>query len=407
MSTPRHIVIAGAGQAGFQAAAGLRAGGFQGNITLVGEESGLPYQRPPLSKAYQLHGEDHRLLLRREAFFGQQMIAVKSGRRIEEIDRDVRRLRLDNGEQLAYDHLILALGSRNNRPPIVGAEKENVLSLRTLEDARAIRQQLASSRHLVIIGGGFIGLEVATSARAQGLDVTVLEAADRLMARVVSAPLSEYYLNAHRAAGVKIRTGVSVRRIIGDGARAIGVALGDDEHLGADCVLLATGVRPNVELAEDAGLITDNGIVVDEFLITSDPAISAIGDCATFTPHGDRSRIRLESVQNATDQARCVSDRLLGRAGSYRAVPWFWSDQHGGKLQIAGLTGGADDYQVEHSDDGCRVHCFRGETYLGLESVAAAAEHIAARKVLALQPVPERRTIAAFNYDLRALLAAR
>ena len=335
MSIERVIII-GAGQGGHQVAASLRQEGFAGSVTLIGDEPGFPYQRPPLSKGYMKDGKAERLLLKSETFYESSAIDYRATTRAVKIDRSRQRVITTDGSDLPYHHLVLAIGARNALPPIEGLAEAlkagQVMGLRTLADAGILRELTASARSAVVIGGGFIGLEFAAVARARGLDVTVVEAADRLMARVVSSDISAHFLEAHEGMGNRILLGVDARGI------AHGkVTLSDGGQVTADLILLAAGVRPNIELAAEAGLATANGIVVDSQLLTSDPAISAIGDCALF-PASDGSTVRLESVQAAVDHARHVARRLVhGEWKPYAAVPWFWSDQGDLKLQIAGL----------------------------------------------------------------------
>ena len=289
----QRIVIIGAGQGGLQAAMSLRQEGFTGAITLIGAEPGLPYQRPPLSKAYLKDGDGARLDLRPAAFFDKSEITLVSGVRAERVDREGREVHA-GGTVYPYDHLILATGTRNLRPSIPGLER--ALDLRTLEDAARLRGELERPRRIAIIGGGFIGLEFAAVARAAGHEVTVAEAAPRLMARVLSPDLSARFLSLHEGMGTRILLGQPVHAVT-----AGGVTLADGSGLAADLVILAAGVMPNVELAADAGLDVANGVAVDAQLLTSDPAISALGDCASFPDPVTGERIRLESVQAATD----------------------------------------------------------------------------------------------------------
>ncbi len=281
MSGP--VVIVGAGHGGCQVAASLRQEGFAGPITLIGDEPGLPYQRPPLSKAYMKDGDAGRLALRPETFFEAGGIARIAGARVVAIDREARSVRTDDGRAFPYDRLVLATGGRNFAPPIAGLQLDGVLSLRTLADAAEIRARLGDLRHAVVVGGGFIGLEFASVARGFGIGVTVLEAADRLMARVVSPEISALFLDAHRDAGADVRLGALAAEVIDDGSgRAAGVRMADGRVVDGDMVLIAAGLRPNVDLAEACGLAIDNGVAVDETLATSDPRIFAIGDCASF-----------------------------------------------------------------------------------------------------------------------------
>jgi len=402
------IIIAGTGQAGLQAAASLRQGGYDGPVLMIGDEPGLPYQRPPLSKAYLKEGDADRLLLRAEAFFHDNDIALMDAARIARIDRRARSVTLESGSDYAYEHLVLCVGARNRRLPIEGHDLANVVELRTMAHADRLREGLQKASHAIVIGGGFIGLEFASVAGAHGCEVTVLEAAPRLMGRAVGEDTSRHFLEAHRAAGATVRLGTAVSRILSDDRRrATGVELADGETILGDLVLIAAGAVPNVELAADAGLAVDNGIAVDGVLSTGDPAISAIGDCASFIAAQSGTRIRLESVQNAVDQAKCVAARLAGNATPYDALPWFWSDQGPHKLQIAGLTAGADDHVVkEHETGGLSVFCFSGDRFIGLETVNVPAAHMAARKVLGAGGDITRRHLEETGFDLRALSKA-
>ncbi len=400
--------MVGTGQGAFQLAASLRDEGFIGAITLIGEEPGLPYQRPPLSKAYLDEGRDDRLLLRPESFYARQDIALIPGERVVEIDRGAQRVVTRSGTRHTYDHLVLATGARNARPPIAGAEAPGVLGLRSLADARALRAAMATAQSALVIGGGFIGLEFAAVARAAGRVVTVLEAGPRLMARAVSAAVSARFLDLHLGMGTQIVLGAPVAAILTDGTgRAAGARLLDGTEHRADLVLLATGVRPNTELAEAAGLSVANGILTDVHLLTSDPAISALGDCAAV-PQGDAAvPLRLESVQAATDQARAIARRLTGNPAPYTAVPWFWSDQGTAKLQIAGLTAGATETErIYPEPDRTVVFCYRMGHLAGVETINAPGDHMAARTLLALQPGITRAELAERGHDIRAMAKA-
>lgn len=402
-----RIVIAGTGQGGFQTAASLRQEGFEGEIVMIGEEKGLPYQRPPLSKAYLKDGRADRLVFRNADFFETNRIAVEDGVRLEEIDRHARRVTY-GGRGLGYEHLVLALGARNRRLPLPGIDLPGVMELRTLAHADDIRSALPEAGRIVVIGGGFIGLEIAATASAAGARVTVLEATHRLMSRVVSQPISAFFLDAHAALGADIRLDALARRVVDDGhGRAAGVELDDGSRVDADLVLVSAGVVPNVELAEAAGLYVHDGIRVDDRLETEDPAISAIGDCASFPFGHDGTHVRLESVQNAVDQAKCVARRIVGRAAPYREVPWFWSDQGPHKLQMAGLTAGADHHVARVAGEGRRVvFCFRRGELVGVETVNASGDHMAARRLLARDQPPTLDAVEAAGFDLRALMAA-
>ena len=405
----KSIVIAGTGQAGFQVASSLRAEGYDGEIIMIGDEPGLPYQRPPLSKTYIKDGRADRLLLRPENFYETNAITLMPQRRVEAIDRRARAVKLDGGDRLGYDHLILATGARNRRLPIDGGDLRRVVELRTMAHADEIRDLIAAAQSVIIIGAGFIGLEFAAMARGLDTDVTVLEAAPRAMARVVSAPVSQHFAAYHAATGVAIHFGAAAARIRDDGTgAAAGVELSDGTVIAGDLVLVSVGVAANDELARAAGLTTDVGITVDENLLTDDPAISAIGDCASFVHPLAGARGRIESVQNATDQAKAVAARLAGKgAAPYGAFPWFWSDQGARKLQIAGLTGSADRHVVREGEDGkLAVHCFAGETYIGLETVNAAGEHVTARKLLSEGRRITFSDLREHEFDLKSLRAA-
>lgn len=408
MTKKPPIVIAGAGQAGFQLAASLRQEGIEEPILLFGDEPGLPYQRPPLSKGYIKEGNAERLLFRNADFFTVNAIDLEPGVRLEAIDPHARTVTLSDGRTVAYAHLALALGARNRRLPIEGIELDGVLQLRSIADADVIRERLASASHAVVIGGGLIGLEIAATARAAGVGVTVLEATARLMSRVVSPPVSAFFQHAHADAGVDLRLNAMARRILGAG-KVSGVELADGTRVAADLVLVAAGVLPNAEIAEAAGLYVHDGIRVDDTMATEDAAISAIGDCASFPFGQDGIQTRLESVQNAVDQAKCLARRLAGRSAPYRDVPWFWSDQGPHKLQMAGLTHGADDHHVvgSHEEGKLSVHCFRRGELIGVETVNAAADHMAARRLLAGEPAVTAEAARDADYDLKALLAAR
>lgn len=381
-----RVVIVGAGQAGYQVAASLRDGGFTGTVTLLNGETGLPYQKPPLSKAY-MHGqvETTGLQIRQAAFYADKDIEVRNPVWAVHIDRASRTLRLSDGTEQAYDHLVLATGTRNRPLPVPGADLPGVFYLRSLEDAQALRARLGQAKTAVVIGGGFIGLEFASVARAIGRTVTVVEAGARLMARAVAPETSAFYKALHERWGTQFCMASSVAAIEADGDGTV-VALTDGRRLPADLVLIGIGVVPNSELAEKAGLAVREGIVVDEFLVTADPAISAIGDCASHPNEfaGGAPTLRIESIQNATDQARCVAARLLGKAKPYRYVPWFWSDQGDCQLQIVGLPA-QNTLQVvrgEIAEGAFSVFRFAGDRLAAVDSVNRPAEHMAARKLL-------------------------
>lgn len=412
--TGAGVVVAGAGQGGFTVAASLRTGGYAGPVVLVGDEPGLPYQRPPLSKAY-LKGDVglDLVALRPEAFYAKQRVELVTGDRVEGIDRAAGRALLASGRSLPYDHLVLAVGAHARPLPVPGADLDGVHHLHTLADADALRPRVERARSVVVVGGGFIGLEFAAVARALGADgteVTVVEAMGRTMSRVVSEEISRAFEDEHARRGVRVLLGTGVSALVGDAAgRVTAVETSDGSRLSADLVVVGIGVVPNTELAEHCGLAVDNGVVVDEQLRTGDPAISAIGDCASYPSRATRSRLRLESVQNAVDHAKCVAARLTGGPAAYGAVPWFWSDQYSLKLQIAGITTGHDAAVVrgDPASGSFSVMCFLAGGLVGVESVNRTADHLAARKLLALGGELTPDQAADPGLDLKAHVAAQ
>lgn len=387
------IVIIGGGQAGLSAAAELRKRKYEGPVTVLAGEAALPYQRPPLSKTY-LSGEMalDRLWLKPEAFYAKAGIDLRTGARAHAIDRARCEVICEDGARIGYDDLILATGGEARRPPIPGAGLEGVHVLRTLAEADALSAALEQARTLVIIGAGYIGLEVAASSRKRGKQVVVLEAADRPMSRTASALLSGWFGAIHRGYGVDLRVGAAVNRIEGE-TRVTGVKVAD-EVIEADLVLIAAGLSPNVDLAQAAGLEVSDGIEVDGHARTSDPHIYAVGDVARFTLARYGRSVRLESVHNAIEQAKAAARAILGEGEAYDPVPWFWSDQYELKLQIAGLIEGADTmvrrgdpeegrFALFHLQDGALIAC---------EAVNCAPEFMAAQRMIAAgaRPDPER-----------------
>jgi 3-phenylpropionate/trans-cinnamate dioxygenase ferredoxin reductase subunit len=411
MTSERDVVVVGAGHAGVQTAAALREAGFTDRITLVGDEPRLPYQRPPLSKEY-LTGKASAadLALRGERFYDDQRIDLLTGRRAVTLDRDRRTVTLDDGAVLPYGHLVLATGARARPLPIPGAGLDGVVGLRTFADAETLRGRLGAARDVAVIGAGFIGLEFAAACRAAGLEPVVLDLADQVMGRAVSAPMAAHFAARHRERGTRLLLGCCPAELMGRNGRVTAVRTVDGRTFPADVVVTGIGVLPDTGLAAAAGLATDNGVVVDEYLTTTDPHISAVGDCAAFPAPGGAGRLRLESVQNAADQARCVAARLTGSPRPYAALPWFWSYQGDLRLQIAGLSTG-HDLTVVHGDEQAgafSVCCFRGPTLVAVESVNRPADHMAARRLLAAQlPLtPDEVTAPGFNLRTYAGRAA-
>lgn len=402
-------LIIGGGQGGYQVAASLREAGYDGRVTIVGAEPVLPYQRPPLSKAYLLGDTTaERLQLRPQSYYGTHAIDLVAGETVTAIDRPARRVMLASGKTLSYKHLVLATGARNRPLPVPGAEAEGVLYLRTLAEADAIKERFHAAQSIVVAGAGFIGLELAAVASKFGKDVTVLEALGRCMSRAVSLPVSTFFAEAHAGWGVQLLFGARLASIDSVNGRVTGVTTADGRRIAADLVLVGIGIVPETGLAEAAGLALDNGIAADAQLLTSDAAISAIGDCASFPDAATGTRLRLESVQNAVDQGRYVAQRIVGKAiGGYAAVPWFWSDQRDLKLQMVGLTGGCDR-TVLRGDPATRafsVFCFRGDRLLGIESINRGADHMFGRRLIGAGQSLTAAEAGDLSFDFKARLA--
>jgi 3-phenylpropionate/trans-cinnamate dioxygenase ferredoxin reductase subunit len=380
------VLIVGAGQAGFQAASSLRESGFEGRIVLVGDEACLPYQRPPLSKAH-LKGapNDADLCFRPGAFFADRRIEFKAPDRVAAIDRGARRAMLASGTSVGYDHLVLATGSRARMPTWPGADLAGVHLLRTVEDARRMRATLEHARRVVIVGAGFIGLEVASTAGAGGARVAIVELADRPLVRALSKEMAQHLVRVHESRGVEFHFRTTVAAVEGEAGRAVALRTTGGRRLDADLVLVAIGVQANDELAAAAGLAVDNGIVVDAQLLTADPHVSAIGDCARYPSAHHPGAVRLESVQNAVDHGRAVAARLTGHAAPYDKLPWFWSDQGDLRLQMCGLAQETDDVVLRGDPASGRftVLRYRGDALVAAETVNAPAEHLTIRKIMA------------------------
>lgn len=410
--TRREIVVVGAGQAGLQAAEALRAGGFEGSVTVLGDEAHGPYHRPPLSKAW-LAGEMDaaQLVMRAPEVLVRKNIALRTGAAVAAIDRGAHQVRLADGSTLPYDGLVLATGSTPRTLALPGATARGVLALRSRDDADAIAQRLsvcmAEQLPVVVIGGGFIGLEVAATARKKGLDVTVLEAAPRLLGRALTPVLSDWYADLHRGHGVQLVLGARIASIeCGTDGAVTGVRLTDGNVCPAGLVVMGVGVSANDELARTAGLECDRGIMVDACGRTSDPDIVAAGDC-TARRLPDGTLLRLESVQNATEQGKSAAAALLGQDRPFTATPWFWSDQYDRKLQMAGLSAGADEWAVR-GDTGSAsfsVYHFRQGRLIAVDSVNAGKDHLLARKLMDNGKTPTAAQAGDAAFDLAALLA--
>ncbi|MFE4455555.1 NAD(P)/FAD-dependent oxidoreductase [Streptomyces sp. NPDC056796] len=402
------VVVVGAGQAGSDTACALRGRGYRGRITLIGDERPGPSSRPPLSKGY-LAGTvpAEEIALRPPSFYAGQDIELLTGDRVASVDRERRTVLLDSGLRLPYGSLVLATGSRPRTLPVPGASLTGVLTLRGLADAEDLRLRLSGPpRRLVVVGAGFIGLEVAATARGLGHEVTVVEAQPRALARALTPGMSDRIVAEHRARGVRVLLGREVVALSGDGEGRVQVMeLDGGERIAADLIVVGVGVLPNQELAAAADLLVGDGVVVDAGLRTSDPDIFALGDCARFpSPHAGR-HVRVESVQNATDQARCVAAAICGEPYAYSAVPWFWSDQYALRLQIAGLTAGHDETVTvgDPAGGGFSVFCFRGGRLTGVESVNRPADHGIARRLLTAGTDLSPGTVRRPGFDLKAL----
>jgi 3-phenylpropionate/trans-cinnamate dioxygenase ferredoxin reductase subunit len=404
------VVIVGAGQAGFQVAASLRMEGYEGPVTLIGDEPHLPYQRPPLSKAFMAGKQDiEGTALRPLTFYESHRIELVTNTNVAEIDRVDRSVSLASVQgvhrSLHYDALVLAVGARNRMLPVKGAELDGVRYLRTDAEAVEIRQRLAHARDIVVIGGGFIGLELAAAARGLGKSVRVLEVQSRLMPRVVSPILSDFYRDVHTSQGVEISLHVALSEIAGDQGKVSEVVLSDGSRFPADLVLVGIGVVPNFELAREAGLSVSNGIVVDEHLRTEDESLYAIGDCSDHPNPFAGGRVRIESVQNAVDQAKCIAAGIVGRSEHYRAVPWFWTDQFDIKLQMAGLSGGYGQVVTRGEPESRKfsVFYFRHGKLAAVDSVNRPGDHLAGRKLIGAGSGITPEQAADPNVDLKGL----
>lgn len=379
-------VIVGAGHAAGQLAASLRQEGFEGKIVLVGEEAQLPYQRPPLSKKY-LSGEFglERVYFKPPDFYEAAKVETRLATRVTSIDRAAKTLTLENGETLGYDKLALTTGSRVRKLPILGADLSGIHYLRTVDDVDGMRQGFEPGKSLVIIGGGYIGLEVAAVATSHGLKVTVLEMESRVLKRVTSPELSGFFEEVHCTRGVEIKckTAIASFESGSDGKLAFAVTA-DGEKIAADIALLGVGILPNTELAADAGLEAQNGIRVDEFCRTEDPDIFAAGDCTDHPSALYDRRIRLESVHNALEQAKTAAAAMCGKLKAYDQVPWFWSDQYDLKLQIAGLSTGYDTV-VQRGDPAAgkfALFYLKDSVLIAVDAVNAAPEYMMGRRLI-------------------------
>jgi 3-phenylpropionate/trans-cinnamate dioxygenase ferredoxin reductase subunit len=400
----QNIIVIGAGQAGSAAVAQLRKSGFSGTITLIGEESALPYQRPPLSKKYLLGEMDlERLYLRPESFYSENDITLRLNTRVDGIDRENKTV-IVGDERLPYDALILTTGSvPRTLPAKIGGTLNGVYVVRGLNDVDAMAPDFKEGAKVLIVGGGYIGLEAAAVAASKGLQVTLVEMADRILQRVAAPETSAYFRDLHNKHGVTIREGVGLETLVGD-TRVCGARLSDGSELDVDFVIVGVGITPATALADAAGLELDNGIKTDAQGRTSDPAIWAAGDCASFLYRGER--IRLESVPNAIDQSECVAENILGAGKTYVPQPWFWSDQYDVKLQIAGLNTGYDRVITRAGDKpgATSFWYYQGDTLLAVDAANDPRAYMIGKRLIDGGKSPDADLIANPKIDLKSLL---
>ena len=398
------IVIVGGGHAAGQAAASIRQEGFDAELILIGAEPHIPYQRPPLSKQY-LAGEQplDKVLLRPEKFYVDRTIDLRTGITVENIDRDGQFVACSDGSLVAYDQLLLATGSRALRPDLPGIDLGGVHTLRSIADVDKIRTDMENASHLVIIGGGYIGLEVASVAKSKDMQVTILEMEDRILQRVTHPAMSAFYHELHRAKGVNIKTSSRVTAFVGDGW-VNEVVCADGTSVDADLVIVGVGVVPNVELAAEAGLACDNGIVVDERCATGDSAIFAAGDCTNHPNELLDRRLRLESVPNAMEQSRVAASNLTGGDKKYASIPWFWSDQYDLKLQMVGFSSDADESITRGAPETHEFAMFHYKSgkIIAAEAVNSPREFLVAKQLIG--KIIDPNTLSNPEVDLKSLI---
>ncbi|WP_353142850.1 NAD(P)/FAD-dependent oxidoreductase [Acinetobacter pragensis] len=409
----KRVVIIGGGHAGCSCAKALRHEQFNGEIVLISNESELPYHRPPLSKSFikdETEMEFSKLSLQPENFYEKYNIDLRLDTAVSEIDPDDQLVKLYHGDMLHYDYLVLATGTRPRQLPLPGLELDGVMSLRTLQDARKLRLAMQKVQNTVIIGGGFIGLELASTARAMSKNVTVLEHTPRVLGRSVAPLVSDYIADMHRANGIQIETGVFINEFVGENGQVTGVKC---QHgiVPAELVLVGVGAIPNTELADQAGLQCENGIVVNHSMQTNHANIFAIGDCANHqNAFAGERRIRLESVQNANDQALTVAKMILSNNAEqieYKSVPWFWTDQGDVRLQMTGLSFDTSDYVIRGDLKSGRFSVFHyaKDKLVAIDSVNQPVDHMVARKLLEAGITPSKIQAADMNTNLKSLLA--
>ncbi|HWV96852.1 MAG TPA: FAD-dependent oxidoreductase [Xanthobacteraceae bacterium] len=397
------LVVIGGSYAGVQAALSARDAGYAEPITIISDEDYLPYQRPPLSKAFLLDAQsEDSLVVRNAAFFEKKTIDLRLGARADAIDRRARTVTLADGSTLRFDKLVIGTGSHARRLPVAGADLDGVCYLRSIADAITLKARLREAAEIAVVGGGFIGLEVAASASKLGKKVTVIESAPRLLERAVSPVISDYLLALHRQHGVTVLLGETVTMVGGDNGKAAFVSCGNGQRIAADLVLVGIGGIANHAIAQTAELNCRDGIVVDEVGRTSDPDIFAAGDCANHYNRFAQRWLRLESVQNAQDQAKAAGLAIAGRTEPYASVPRFWSDQYDAKLQIVGLAHGFDRHVTrgDVEDGKFSVFYYKGAQLISVDSIGRPGDQLAARQMIAdgVWPAPEQAADPAFDF---------
>ncbi|HKL70896.1 NAD(P)/FAD-dependent oxidoreductase [Salibaculum sp.] len=400
-----HHIVIGGGQAAASLVAKLRSTGFEGDITVIGAEPVPPYQRPPLSKAYLLGDMTlDRIVLRPEQWYADNDITLRMGVRVAEVDSHYKTLRLDSGEVLTYDKLALTTGSHpRTLPAAIGGTLDGVYTVRDLRDADAMAPEFREGARLLVIGGGYIGLEAAAVAARKGVKVTLVEMADRILQRVACPETSAYFRDLHRQHGVDIREGVGLQELTGTD-RVKGAVLTDDTELEVDFAIVGVGIQPATALAEGAGLMVDNGIVTDRRCRTSDPDIYAAGDCATCDFKGQR--IRLESVGNAIDMAEVAAQNMAGGDVAYDPKPWFWSDQYDCKLQIAGLNLGYDAVHVRDGGEARSHWYYKGDDLIAVDAMNDARTYMVAKRLIEAGKSPAPEVVTDLETDMKALVKA-
>ena len=406
--TDDSVLIIGAGQAAAQTAASLRQGGFEGGITIVGDEPSLPYQRPPLSKAY-LKGdlEQERLYFKNADWYAAQNVDVLTQTKVIAVDVKTNTAETNSGKTLSFAHLVFATGSRNRQLPMAGADLGHVFGLRDLADVDALRPHVGAGKKLVIIGAGYIGLETAAVAKTLGTDVTVLELADRVLARVTSPTISAFYENLHSRHGVTIKTACSTSSIDGKDGKVESVTLSTGEVLPCDALLIGIGILPNIEIAKSAGIKCEDGILVDETGRTNLQHIYAAGDCAKrlIQPYGRMGR--LESVHNAIEQGKQVAAAILGKPAPKLDCPWFWSDQYNIKLQIAGLSTDYDNFVIrgDENSEKFSVFYFKNDVLIAADAINSPQEFMTAKRLITAQAKVPPNWLADSDHSLKEIAA--